>query len=78
MTKTVAGSTTLLLVAAFSLLANPAAAQQANSAVCTGDYICVDSATMPVWPLERWSQVRRQTKRETADATSGARAAVAR
>jgi len=74
MTKTATGSAAILLVAAFSLLANPAAAEQSGAgspanAVCAEDVICVDSATVRTWPLERWGQVRRQTKQETVLAT---------
>jgi hypothetical protein len=76
MTRTATGSAAILLVAAFSLLANPAAAEQPGAgspadAVCTEDVICVDSATVRTWPLERWSQVRRQIKQETAVVSPG-------
>jgi hypothetical protein len=82
MTKTITGSAAVLLVAAFSLLANPATAQQTGSApsnaVCFEDVICVDTSVVRTWPLERWSQVRRQTKQETATARPGTPTPVAR
>jgi hypothetical protein len=82
MTNTITGSAAVLLVAAFSLLANPATAQQTGSspsnAVCIEDVICVDTTVVRTWPLERWSQVRRQTKQETAAARPGTPTPVAR
>lgn len=81
--KTIAtGSAAVLLVAAFSLLANPAAAQQAgtqpSNAVCMEDVICVDTSTVRAWPIERWSQLRRQTKQETASTRPGTPTPVSR
>ena len=60
---------TVLWIAAYTLLANPAAGQSpANSAPapvgCTGDYVCGDDpSVVATWPLERWATVRRANKR---------------
>lgn len=68
---------TVLWIAAYTLLANPAAGQSpANSAPapagCTGDYVCGDDpSVVTTWPLDRWATVRRAEKRiaepKTAD-----------
>jgi hypothetical protein len=75
MTKTATGTTAVLLAAAFGLLANPAAAEPsdtpAGNAVCIEDVICIDSGTVRAWPLERWSEVRRQSEQETVVASPG-------
>jgi hypothetical protein len=49
MTKTITGSAAVLLVAAFSLLANPATAQTRDSAPrgCTGDFVCGEAVPAP-------------------------------
>ena len=58
---------TVLWIAAYTLLANPAAGQlPANSAPvgCTGDYVCGDDpSVVATWPLDRWATVRRANKR---------------
>ena len=81
MTRTITGSAAVLLVAAFSLLANPATAQTRDSAPrgCTGDFVCGDdpSAT-PAAPVESRTQERRQIKQETAAARPGTPTPVAR
>jgi hypothetical protein len=73
---TTTGLAALLLVAAYGLLVNPAAAQQTGSppvnAVCSDDYICVDSTVVATWPLERWTQVRRQ-RQQAATTSRGTR-----
>ena len=67
MTKAARTLAFLVLNIAVGLLATPAAAQQAGSppsnAVCSEDVICVDSATVATWPLDRWTTVRRADRR---------------
>lgn len=56
---------TVLWIAAYTLLADPAAGQSpAKSAPapvgCTGDYVCGDDpSVVATWPLDRWETVRR-------------------
>jgi hypothetical protein len=60
---------TVLWIAAYTLLANPAAGQSpVNTAPvpagCTGDYVCGDDPSMVATrPLERWTTVRRADTR---------------
>jgi hypothetical protein len=67
---------TLLWLAAYTLLADPAPAQSPNPTSapvgCTGDYVCGDDpSVVATWPLDRWETVRRANKRiaepKTAD-----------
>ena len=68
---------TVLWIAAYTLLAGPAAGQSpANSAPapvgCTGDYVCGDDpSVVATWPLERWATVRRADTRIAAPTTAG-------
>jgi hypothetical protein len=53
----------LLLVGTGSLLAPPAAAQSAG---CTGDYVCSEPNVVATWPLDRWTTVRRENRQTAA------------
>lgn len=72
MNRIVTGAAATLLIAAYSLLANPALAQPHDSASagCTGDY-CLRRPHLGVltWPLERWHQVRRAQRKLTTNTT---------
>ena len=61
----------LVLAGAAGFAATSVAAQSA-SAVCAGDYICIDSGVVTAWPLDRWTTVRR-AGRPTAAANRGTR-----
>ncbi len=72
MNRIVTGAAATLLIAAYSLLANPALAQShdSTSAGCTGDYVCGDPASVVLtWPIERWDQVRRAQRKLTSNTT---------
>lgn len=72
MNRMTPGLSALLLAAAFF---TPAAAQQSSPvsasaalALCTGDYVCVeDASVVTTWPLERWDTVRRRGQAAAAD-----------
>lgn len=76
MNRIVSGTVATFVIAAYALLANPAAAQSQDGAPvgCTGDYVCGDPATVvPTWPMERWDQVRRAPRKLTASTDAAAR-----
>jgi hypothetical protein len=76
MNRTVSGTLATLAIAAYGLLANPAAAQSQDVAPvgCTGDYVCGDPASVvPTWPMERWDQVRRAPRKLTSSTDAAAR-----
>jgi hypothetical protein len=62
----------VLLIAASVVSANPARAQSQDwvPTGCTGDYVCSDvSSVVSMWPLERWTQVRRAPRQLTSTST---------
>jgi hypothetical protein len=71
MNRTTARLTTaVILVAASSLLVNPALAQFNSSAPngCSGDFVCGDDPSVVTqWPLDRWLQVPRAPQPATID-----------
>lgn len=71
MNRSAAGlATAVILVAAPSLLVNPALAQSRDSAPigCSGDFVCGDDPSIvPQWPLDRWLQVPRAPRHGSSD-----------
>jgi hypothetical protein len=66
---------TLLSIAAYTLLADPAAAQSPHSSSapvgCTGDYVCGDDpSVVATWPLDRWTTVRRSDRQVATPRTA--------
>jgi hypothetical protein len=68
----------VLSIAAYTLLADPAKAQPLHSGSasvgCTGDYVCSDDPTVvKTWPLERWTTVRRAERQLATPQAAGRR-----
>ena len=75
---------TVLWIAAYTLLASPAASQQPTNPTsapvgCTGDYVCGDDpSVVATWPLDRWETVRRADTRIAAPKTANRTPATAK